>query len=228
MSLPKRLVDDESAAPWLAERLRGVETPSPMTSETRARIGAAIAARANERTTVRVWSPWLVTAGMAAAVAFALAPQLASLHREHDAVPRAPLRPEPLTHTAGAVSPEPRTPVSAPEAAASAPAEPSAARARPSPEPRAGSRARHRNKTPAHQAHGSTRERERATDRTPAWLIEARAALATDPERTLELIRVNRDRDVAVSPELLDLAARAVEARHSIRAAVPADASLTP
>ena len=50
MTLPQRLVDDERAAPWLAERLRMAAAPSPMSSEARARIGEPLAARVSART----------------------------------------------------------------------------------------------------------------------------------------------------------------------------------
>ena len=49
----------------------------------------------------------------------------------------------------------------------------------------------------------------------PAWLVEARAALAKDPERTLGLIRANRDPRVAVSPTVVELTLRALDARES-------------
>jgi RNA polymerase sigma-70 factor (ECF subfamily) len=52
-----------------------------------------------------------------------------------------------------------------------------------------------------------------ASEAEPAWLIEARAVLATHPERTLALIRANRDPHVAVTPELLELTVLALEAQ---------------
>jgi RNA polymerase sigma-70 factor (ECF subfamily) len=49
----------------------------------------------------------------------------------------------------------------------------------------------------------------------PAWLSEARAALALDPARTLALIRSHHDAAVPVSPEVVELTIRALQAQHA-------------
>jgi RNA polymerase sigma-70 factor (ECF subfamily) len=49
----------------------------------------------------------------------------------------------------------------------------------------------------------------------PAWLCEARAALASDPARTLALIRSHHDAKVAISPEVVELTIRALDAQRA-------------
>ena len=68
--------------------------------------------------------------------------------------------------------------------------------------------------------HAATRkplERARHRAPVPAWLIEARAAVASDPERTLALIRANRDPGAPLSPELVELTLRALDAQQRIQ-----------
>jgi hypothetical protein len=218
MTLPQRLVDDPSGAPWLAERLRVAAAPSPMSSEARARIGAQLAARVSGRTGDGPRPSWMLAAGMAAALALGVGPQLASRNGVQGALASEPLRPEPR-ELAGAIDvPKARTETGRIEPTTSEPAaaEP---RALPTREAPSTHRARRRMNGPARAAPSSSSATLPAIEAPPPWLREARAALATDPERTLQLIRANRDRGVAVSPELLDLAARAVETRHALRSA---------
>jgi hypothetical protein len=218
MTLPRRLVDDPSAAPWLAERLRTAAAPSPMSPEAHARTGARLAARMSARRTGYAHPPWLLVAGVAAALALAVGAQLVPRSDGRSAAPSEPLRPEPRLATAGTAAPKARAGAGSLDATALEPAE-SSPQAPPMPAPPTTRAAGHRIETKGRPAPPSSSAPPRTTDASPAWLREARAALATDPERTLELIRTNRDRGVAVSPELLDVTARAVEARQALHGA---------
>jgi hypothetical protein len=56
-----------------------------------------------------------------------------------------------------------------------------------------------------------------AATQVPAWLAEARAALPEHPERALALIRANRDPRVPVSPDVVELTIRALDAEKAQR-----------
>ena len=212
MTLPHRLLDDPSQAPWLAERLHAAAAPAPLSEDARVQIGHALAARMQAERSARA-VPALLCAALALTV-LGVVSQLMWNGDEHAPRVIARLRPEPASLRA-VVEPKPAI-------ASSAPATHVDDRPQQAPTP---TRQTRTGRSPRrHEALGRPPLSPPATataapEAEPAWLLEARAALATDPARTLALIRANRDPHVAVTPELLELTVLALEAQRVQREA---------
>ncbi|HMI93183.1 MAG TPA: hypothetical protein VK509_17555 [Polyangiales bacterium] len=232
MTLPRRLRDDPSAAPWLAEHVRDAPQTLSMPAEARKRVSDALAC---ELTRDPRWSLSLLswpllswTAGVlaSAAVAVLVLRQAEPFQVYGEDSGRTQLRHEPAAFGTGS------PPSAAPGALASTDAEqvehaeqieqveqvqqvvePSAS-ATPA---RAATRS---NSVPAAKMRARSsavgpRAAARPLTRTPPWLAEARAALATDPGRTLALIQTHRDPRAPVSPEVVELTILALDAQRS-------------
>jgi hypothetical protein len=229
MNQPRRLRDDPSAAPWLAERVRDASGPPSMPAAARARVGAALARELEPgaRTLPWAWArtPWPLAAALALSSVAWMLSYVAPLASGEDG-DRARLRPEPPapTQVNAAAAQAPGALASDPRALGSTdgdepieqvePIVEAGAAAKPE---RAATRAK---RVPAAEIHARAQPRrartgaQRAAPSAP-WLAEARAALASDPERTLALIRTHRDPHAPVSPEVVELTILALEARRA-------------
>ena len=210
MSLPRRLADDPSAAPWLAEQLRalpaGTRTQA-LSPNVRALVGEALATRlqASARAHALAWS--LAAAACAAALVLIansrysgqarVEREVSSAKASRTVAPPSALAPIPSFR-------EPSPGLQVHESRTGQTAVP-AARASTS------ARARVRDARQHERKQAQTR---RVAER-PAWLVEARAALAQDPQRTLALIQANRVAGQPVSPEVVELTIEALEAQRT-------------
>jgi hypothetical protein len=215
MNAPRRLADDPSAAPWLAERLRAASGPQPLPAVTRARVGEALSA-ALERRRGLGFKPGVLAGAVAlgsvgavvALLAFGQGGASTSTStststsvgpRVWTEIRREPIEPQQLSGAALPATPS----SSAADDSVGTAASDSAARSEIG-ETRSAPRVRGAKARAGHRA------------ATPGWLIEARAALATDPERTLALIRANRDPQAPIAPEVVELTLRALDAQRGV------------
>lgn len=199
MSSPRRLLDDPSAAPWLAERVRDLPLPRALTPAARARVEAGLGARLQVRARVRSLS-WPLAAAALAAVALLAT----DVPHAREAIGgdggRPDVRPQPEPSPAPTAVPPALNGEETVARAAGGEVVPAAERV----EPRA-------------PVERKARLAQRAR-RAPVWLAQARAALARDPERTLALIHAHREPGRPVSPEVVELTILALEALRSSHA----------